>query len=88
MFVSHETYSPARGGSAESELTALKNTFGENAYNMLIINTKGYTGHAMGAGIEEAVAIKSMEKGKIPPIANINRIDPDFTKFNFSSLAL
>ncbi|MFX1312197.1 MAG: beta-ketoacyl synthase N-terminal-like domain-containing protein, partial [Promethearchaeota archaeon] len=67
MFVSHETYSPARGGSAESELNALQKTFGKNAYNMLIINTKGYTGHPMGAGIEEVVAIKSMEKGIIPP---------------------
>lgn len=84
MFVSHETYSPARGGSAESELRALENAFGKNAYDMVIINTKGYTGHAMGAGIEEAVAIKSMEKGKIPPIANLNRIDPNYKKFNFS----
>ncbi|MFX1574870.1 MAG: SDR family NAD(P)-dependent oxidoreductase [Promethearchaeota archaeon] len=84
MFVSHETYSPARGGSAESELEALEMAFGEHAYKMMIINTKGYTGHAMGAGIEEAVAIKSMEKGIIPPIANLNKIDPDYTKFNFS----
>jgi malonyl CoA-acyl carrier protein transacylase len=84
MFVSHETYSPARGGSAESELIALEKAFGKNAYDMMIINTKGYTGHAMGAGIEEAVAIKSMEKGIIPPIANFNRIDPNFKKFKFS----
>ncbi|MHA2051492.1 MAG: beta-ketoacyl synthase N-terminal-like domain-containing protein, partial [Promethearchaeota archaeon] len=84
MFVSHETYSPARGGSAESELLALENAFGRNAYNMMIINTKGYTGHAMGAGIEEAVAIKSMEKGYVPPIANLSKIDPTFNKFNFS----
>ncbi|MFX0082695.1 MAG: SDR family NAD(P)-dependent oxidoreductase [Candidatus Hodarchaeota archaeon] len=84
MFVSHETYSPARGGSAESELRALENTFGKNAYDMIIINTKGYTGHAMGAGIEEAVAIKSMEKGKIPPIANFNKIDSNYSNFNFS----
>ncbi|MHA2008977.1 MAG: SDR family NAD(P)-dependent oxidoreductase [Promethearchaeota archaeon] len=84
MFVSHETYSPARGGSAEAELDALEKTFGEKAYDMMIINTKGYTGHAMGAGIEEAVAIKSMEKGIIPPIANLTRIDPNYAKFNFS----
>ncbi|KKK41857.1 MAG: Phenolphthiocerol synthesis polyketide synthase type I Pks15/1 [Candidatus Lokiarchaeum sp. GC14_75] len=84
MFVSHETYSPARGGSAESELIALEKTFGKKAFDMMIINTKGYTGHAMGAGIEEAVAIKSMEKGLIPPIANLNRIDPNYLKFNFS----
>ncbi|MFW9783054.1 MAG: beta-ketoacyl synthase N-terminal-like domain-containing protein, partial [Candidatus Heimdallarchaeota archaeon] len=84
MFVSHETYSPARGGSAESELRALENAFGKVAYDMVIMNTKGYTGHAMGAGIEEAVAIKSLEKGKIPPIANLKKIDPKYSKFKFS----
>ncbi|MFW9875479.1 MAG: KR domain-containing protein, partial [Candidatus Thorarchaeota archaeon] len=84
IFVSHETYSPARGGSAESELRALENAFGKSAYDMVIMNTKGYTGHAMGAGIEEAVAIKSLEKGKIPPIANMKKIDPKYSKFNFS----
>ncbi|MFW9823515.1 MAG: SDR family NAD(P)-dependent oxidoreductase, partial [Candidatus Thorarchaeota archaeon] len=84
IFVSHETYSPARGGSAESELEALEKAFGEYAYNMVIINTKGYTGHAMGAGIEEAVAIKSMEKGQLPPIANLSRIDPSYKTFKFS----
>ncbi len=84
MFVSHETYSPARGGSAESELDALEQTFGKNAYDIVIVNTKGYTGHAMGAGIEEAVAIKSMERGIIPPVANLKRIDPNFKKFKFA----
>ncbi|MHA1304960.1 MAG: phosphopantetheine-binding protein, partial [Candidatus Heimdallarchaeaceae archaeon] len=84
MFVSHETYTPARGGSAEAEIKSLQNVFKENAYNMTIINTKGFIGHAMGAGIEEAIAIKAMEKGKIPPIANSEKIDPAFAKFKFS----
>lgn len=84
MFVSHETYTPARGGSAEAEIESLRSVFGSNASKMIIINTKGYTGHPMGAGIEEGLAIKAMEKGFVPPIANINEIDPNFADLNFS----
>ncbi|MCF2139109.1 MAG: SDR family NAD(P)-dependent oxidoreductase [Candidatus Lokiarchaeota archaeon] len=85
MFVSHETYTPARGGSSESELEALSNTFGPDVSKLLIINTKGFTGHLMGVGMEEAVAIKSIEYGIIPPIANFGKIDPKYSKFYFST---
>ncbi|MHA1419191.1 MAG: SDR family NAD(P)-dependent oxidoreductase [Candidatus Heimdallarchaeaceae archaeon] len=85
MFVSHETYTPARGGSAESEVESLRNIFGADVADLVIVNTKGFTGHAMGAGIEECVAIKSMEKGIIPPIANLTEIDPNFKDLNFST---
>jgi len=84
IFVSHETYTPARGGSAESEVESLRHIFGADVADLVIVNTKGFTGHAMGAGIEECVAIKSMEKGIIPPIANLNEIDPNFKDLNFS----
>ena len=85
MWVSHETYTPARGGSAEAELRALEATFGTDAHTMLIINTKGFTGHAMAAGVEEAVAIRAMERGVVPPIFNRDRIDPALRRFNFSA---
>lgn len=84
MFVSHETYTPARGGSAEAELRALETTFGPKGQGILIVNTKGFTGHPMGAGVEEAVAIKAIEKAQVPPIYNIDRIDPALAGFNFS----
>lgn len=84
IFVSHETYTPARGGSAESEIEALRRVFGKDANKITIVNTKGFTGHAMGAGLEECVAIKAMEKGKIPPIANFDKIDPLFSDLKFS----
>ncbi|MEJ2758212.1 MAG: acyltransferase domain-containing protein, partial [Anaerolineales bacterium] len=58
MFMSHETYTPARGGSAAAEIEALKSTFGEAARDILIANTKGFTGHTMGVGIEDVVAVK------------------------------
>ena len=72
VFVSHETYTPARGGSAAAEINALRSTFGPQADSIVIANTKGFTGHAMGAGIEDVVAIKALETGIVPPVPNYN----------------
>ncbi len=78
MFVSHETYTPARGGSAAAEIHALRSVFGEYANKVIIANTKGYTGHTMGVGVEDVVAVKGLEYGVVPPIAHIqNGFDPD-----------
>ncbi|MHA1221420.1 MAG: beta-ketoacyl synthase N-terminal-like domain-containing protein, partial [Candidatus Heimdallarchaeota archaeon] len=55
VFISHETYTPARGGSASAEVDALRKTFGAKIDDIVIANTKGFTGHAMGAGIEDVV---------------------------------
>ena len=78
VFVSHETYTPARGGSAAAEIRALRQTFGELANQIVIANTKGYTGHTMGVGIEDVVAVKALENQQVPPIANIhNGFEPD-----------
>ena len=53
VFVSHETYTPARGGSAAAEIHALRQVFGAAADRIVIANTKGFTGHPMGVGIED-----------------------------------
>ncbi|GIV65023.1 MAG: hypothetical protein KatS3mg046_283 [Bellilinea sp.] len=87
MFMSHETYTPARGGSASAEIQALRYTFGDKANQVIIANTKGYTGHAMGVGIEDVVAIKALEHGIVPPIANYDENfepDPDLGDLNLS----
>ncbi|NHJ84295.1 MAG: acyltransferase domain-containing protein [Asgard group archaeon] len=84
VFVSHETYTPARGGSASAEIDALRKTFGTGIDNIIIANTKGFTGHAMGAGIEDAVAIKILEKGIVPPVANWKEEDPELGHLNLS----
>ena len=76
VFVSHETYTPARGGSAAAEISALRQVFGESADQIVIANTKGFTGHAMGTGIEDVVAVKALETGCVPPVANFKEIDP------------
>ncbi|MBA4385956.1 MAG: beta-ketoacyl synthase, partial [Anaerolinea sp.] len=78
VFISHETYTPARGGSASAEIFALRHTFKDNANKVIIANTKGYTGHTMGVGIEDVLAVKALETGKVPPIAHIKEgFEPD-----------
>ena len=76
FFVSHETYTPAKGGSAAAEIDSLRQTFGDDARHIVITNTKGFTGHSMGAGIEDILAVKALEHGQIPPIPNLKKPDP------------
>jgi acyl transferase domain-containing protein len=85
FFMSHETYTPARGGSASAEIHALRSVFGDRADQIVITNTKGFTGHAMGAGIEDAVAVKALETGIVPPVPNFREIDPELGELNIST---
>ncbi|MFZ5865031.1 MAG: SDR family NAD(P)-dependent oxidoreductase [Thermodesulfobacteriota bacterium] len=84
VFMSHETYSPKRGGSSAAEIQALRETFGDSAREIPIANTKGFTGHTMGAGVEDVVAIRSLQKCLIPPIPNLKQPDPEFADMNLS----
>ena len=88
VFVSHETYTPARGGSASAEIFSLRHTFGESANQVIIANTKGYTGHSMGVGVEDVLAVKALELGKVPPISNFDadfEADPELGDLNLST---
>ena len=84
VFVSHETYTPARGGSASAEIHSLRRVFGDAADRIVIANTKGFTGHAMGTGIEDVVAVKALETGCVPPVANFKEVDPELGQLNLS----
>ncbi len=84
VFVSHETYTPARGGSACAEIHALRRVFGDIADRIVIANTKGFTGHAMATGIEDVVAVKALETGCVPPVANFKEVDPELGQLNLS----
>ena len=84
FFMSHETYTPARGGSASAEVKALKKAFGAHAQDVIISNVKGFTGHTMGASLEEAVAIRALNTGIIPPIANYKEPDPELSGITLS----
>ncbi len=84
VFVSHETYTPARGGSASAEIFALRRVFGADADRLVIANTKGFTGHPMGVGLEDVVAVKALETGIVPPVANHRDADPELGVLNLS----
>ena len=84
VFFSHETYTPARGGSAQAEVKALRDTFGESVEKLIIANTKGFTGHPMGVGIEDASMFYGLLTGRIPPIANYKEEDPELGRLNLS----
>ena len=50
----------------------------------MIANTKGFTGHAMATGIEDVVAVKALETGCVPPVANFKEVDPELGQLNLS----
>ncbi len=84
MFMSHETYTPARGGSASAEVKALKMAFGASAEKVIVSNVKGFTGHTMGAALEDAIAVRALNTGVVPPIANYKEPDPELAGINLS----
>ncbi len=84
FFMSHETYTPARGGSASAEVAALRHAFGPATKDLLIANTKGYTGHPMGASLEDVTALKALQRQIVPPIANLSNVDPAFVDLKLS----
>ncbi|MCS5534087.1 MAG: acyltransferase domain-containing protein, partial [Candidatus Poseidoniaceae archaeon] len=83
-FFSHETFTPARGGSAQSEVKALRDTFAHSTDSLVISNTKGFTGHPMAVGLEDASMLYGMKTGRIPPIANHKEKDPELGDLNLS----
>ncbi|MDM7995676.1 MAG: SDR family NAD(P)-dependent oxidoreductase [Acidobacteriota bacterium] len=84
VFVSHETYTPARGGSASAEVFALRHVFKEATDQILVANTKGATGHPMAVGIEDVVSAKILETGIVPPVPNFKEVDPELGYLNLS----
>lgn len=76
VYFAHETCTSANGGCAKMELDALHRSFGPDAVNILVTNTKGFTGHPMAAGLEEAIAVESLVRQRLPPIANYKEHDP------------
>lgn len=61
------------------ETQAIKNVFGEHAYELCVSSTKSMTGHLLGAagGVEAIFSIKALEEGIIPPTINYVEKDED-----------
>lgn len=70
-----------------SEVKAIKEVYGEHAYNLNISSTKSMTGHLLGAaGAVEAIAsILALQKNIVPPTINNENFDDQLdTKLNFT----
>jgi 3-oxoacyl-[acyl-carrier-protein] synthase II len=70
-----------------SEIKAIVNLFGEDAYKLNISSTKSMTGHLLGAAgaIEAIAAILAVKNNIVPPTINHFTDDPDFDpKLNFT----
>jgi len=63
----------------EAETKALKQVFGDHAYDMNVSSTKSMTGHLLGAaGAVEAIAsILAVRNDVVPPTINFEEEDPD-----------
>jgi len=76
-------YINAHGTSTEYndkyETAAIKEVFGEHAYNLTVSSTKSMTGHLLGAagGVEAIFTVMSIKDGIIPPTINYETPDPD-----------
>ena len=59
------------------ETLAIKETFGEHAYELAVSSTKSMTGHLLGAagGIEGVFSVLALERKMLPP--TINYVNPD-----------
>ena len=76
-------YINARGTSAPTndriETLAIKNLFGDEAYNIPISSTKSMVGHSLGASgaLEIIACIQSTIHGEIHPTINLENPDPE-----------
>ena len=66
------------------EVRALRDTFGASTEKLVVANTKGFTGHPMGVGIEDASMFYGLKTGRIPPIANHQEVDPELGNLKLS----
>jgi 3-oxoacyl-[acyl-carrier-protein] synthase II len=72
----HGTSTPL-GDAAETR--AIKDVFGEHAYELAVSSTKSVTGHCFGAAgaIEAMMCVRALHDGVLPPTINYENPDPD-----------
>jgi 3-oxoacyl-[acyl-carrier-protein] synthase II len=76
-------YVNAHGTSTEYndkfETLAMKEVFGEHAYNLAISSTKSMTGHLLGAagGVEAIFTVLAIRDSMLPPTINYETPDPE-----------
>jgi 3-oxoacyl-[acyl-carrier-protein] synthase II len=72
----HGTSTP-QGDLAETK--AIKDVFGDHAYELAVSSTKSVTGHCFGAAgaVEAMMCVLAIHEGVIPPTANYEHPDPE-----------
>ena len=72
----HGTSTPL-GDAAETR--AIKDVFGQHAYELAVSSTKSVTGHCFGAAgaIEAMMCVLAVHEGVLPPTINYEHPDPD-----------
>src|SRR5204862_7283495 len=71
----HGTSTPL-GDAAETK--AIKDVFGDHAYELAVSSTKSMMGHCFGAAgaIEAMMCVLALHEGKLPPTINYEHPDP------------
>jgi 3-oxoacyl-[acyl-carrier-protein] synthase II len=71
----HGTSTPL-GDAAETK--AIKDVFGDHAYELAVSSTKSMMGHCFGAAgaIEALMCVLALHEGKVPPTINYEQPDP------------
>lgn len=78
VYFSHETSTHASSAAscAGNEISALRSVFGDNLLSkLLILNTKGFTGHPMGVSFEDVAAVEVLLRQVVPPVPNYKHRD-------------
>ena len=62
-----------------NETNAIKETFKDSAYKLVVNSTKSMTGHLLGAAgaVEAGISVCVLRKGVVPPTINYHSPDPD-----------
>tara|TARA_B110000046_G_scaffold117900_1_gene124716 strand:- start:7795 stop:9030 length:1236 start_codon:yes stop_codon:yes gene_type:complete len=80
LYVSHET---ATRLCANAEVSALRAVFGDDVVCLVITNTKAFSGHIMGASVEDAVAVVALQQQRAPAV-DVAHLDSTFHDLTFS----
>ena len=78
VYFSHETstHASAAASCAGNEVGALRSAFGDELLSkLLILNTKGFTGHPMGVSFEDVAAVEVLMRQVVPPVPNYKEKD-------------